>query len=118
MSTILAQKIQREIIDWYNSESVSDEEAEYFEEVIDEFVDSISWGTSVTLPSGEAKEIEQKGGEGEGEEYWVVFRVGDDKFFRVEGYYTSWEGTNWENAEVIEVEPAQVLVTVYKEKSA
>lgn len=116
--TALAQQISKEIIDWYNKENEQyGDTTEYLYSALDEFLDAIDWRSAeITLPSGIVKQVEQKGGEGEGSEYWVVFSVNGDTLFRVEGYYSSWEGTNWDSAELVEVVPVQVLVTQYKPK--
>jgi hypothetical protein len=120
--TLLAQKIQREIIDWFNNteSDYHDEEdgpVEYLSSAIDGFADAVEYNKGgVQLASGTAKFIKQKGGEGEGEKYYIIFSVGDATF-KVDGYYSSWEGANWDSAEVIEVEPVEVLVTKYKVKA-
>lgn len=118
----LTEKIEKEIIDWYNEENAEyqgeyDEKAEHLDSAIDEFTDSLDRKTGIPLPSGPAKLLEQHGGEDEGSDYWVVFSVNDD-IFKVEGYYSSWEGVNWDSVKLIEVEPVQVLVTKYKKKKA
>ena len=106
-------QIQQEIVDWYKAEADSDEEV-YFDEAWPEFNEMI-WGSgTVDLPSGEAKTLDSYGGEGKGDEYWVVFQVGE-KIYRVDGYYSSWEGVNWESAEPYEVKPVEVTVIEYKE---
>lgn len=105
--------IKQEIIDWYNSEVSDEEKVEYFSDAWPEFQDYI-YGGSVELPSGNtATEVERFGGEGKGDTYYVVFQIGD-KFYRVDGYYSSWEGANWDSAEPYEVKPVEVTVIKYK----
>lgn len=117
-----AAQVQQEIIDWYNKLIEGNEyheQTEYLDTAIDSFTDSIdTYGAGdVVLPSGQVEQVAQHGGEGEGDEYWVVFSVGD-QLFRVEGYYSSWNGTDWENVEVEEVEAYEVSVTQYKKKES
>lgn len=54
------------------------------------------------------------GGEGEGSSIGFVLDL-DGRYFKVSGYYNSWVGTNWEDAEVVEVVPKQKVITVYEE---
>lgn len=55
--------------------------------------------------------LEQYGGEGMGDSYWVVFSVENDglkKFFKLDGWYASYNGHEFDNFldfnEVIQVE--------------
>lgn len=59
--------------------------------------------------------VEQNGGEGEGDYCYIVFQIGD-QLFKKEGYYASYDGYYWDEGDVFEVEPWQVLTTVYKRK--
>lgn len=67
---------------------------------------------------GKFTEIVQKGGEGEGEEWYSVKHFPDhDVYIKVDGYYASYDGTNFDNewdGDVSEVRPEQVMVTFYK----
>jgi hypothetical protein len=70
---------------------------------------------SFDIASGTVTLVENHGGgEGDGEERWIVIKVGD-QFFEYSGYYSSWDGTEWDN-ELREVEPYTVEVTKYREK--
>lgn len=56
------------------------------------------------------------GGESQGEEYWMVLRVvnGDStRFFRIDGYYVSFDGGNFDGP-FHEVSPIEKLVTYYE----
>lgn len=57
------------------------------------------------------------GGEGQGDDYWVVVRVtGLDmstRFFRKDGYYQSYSGGTLDG-DVYEVRPVEKLVTFYE----
>ena len=60
-------------------------------------------------------EIAGEGGEGQGEEYWKVSRILDKNtnevfFIRFDGFYTSWDGTDWSNNDYQIVRPREVTV--------
>ena len=56
--------------------------------------------------------VDSHGGEGEGDEAWVVFRVGDQLFMKT-GYYTSHYGFEWDG-DLEEVEAYEKTVTDYR----
>lgn len=69
------------------------------------------------LGLGEIEEIEQAGGEGEGEHWHSVKYFKDyDVYIRVDGYYTSYNGTDfyeeWNSCS--NVRPVQKTITVYE----
>lgn len=114
----MATDVKQEIIDWlqtyeHKEDYVSEGEPTYFYQAWDAFQEEI-WGDgTVELASGTAKTLKRFGGEGKGDAYYVVFQIGD-KFYRVDGYYSSWEGVNWDSAEPYEVKPVEVTVIKYK----
>ena len=60
-------------------------------------------------------EIAGEGGEGEGDSIWSVSRVLDKKtgevfFIRFDGYYSSWEGSDFSNNDWLIVRPQEVKV--------
>lgn len=60
-------------------------------------------------------EIDSYGGEGKGEEYWTVSRIldkrtGESFFIRFDGYYSSWEGSDFSNNDWNIVVPKEVKV--------
>lgn len=55
----------------------------------------------------------QTGGEGEGEYCYLIFELEDGRFFRKEGYYASFHGTDWDGY-FCEVAPAERVITVYE----
>lgn len=72
-------------------------------------------GATITL-RGESVAIEAVdtfGGEGQGDDIWVVVRVGD-QLFKKSGYYASHYGTDWDG-DVTEVKPVQKTITVYED---
>jgi hypothetical protein len=112
--------ISQEILDWYNVNE-TDETAEHVYEAWEDFYEALSskehiakygYNTAV-LPSGPAYVVEDFGGEGQGETRYVVFQVGE-QFFRVDGYYASWDGTTWEDPTPYEVTPKEVTVIRYE----
>lgn len=117
--------ISKEILDWFNepAEDESDKATHIDSEVWNEFYDSISskayiekYGyKTATLESGPAYVEEDFGGEGQGETRYVVFSVGE-QFFRVDGYYASWDGTTWEDPTPEEVIAKPVTVIRYERK--
>lgn len=67
---------------------------------------------------GECQEIDQHGGEGEGNDWWSVKYFPDhDVYIKVEGSYTSYDGTDfyegWDSCR--EVKPKEKVVIVYQE---
>lgn len=63
----------------------------------------------------ECEEVEQVGGEDEGSHYHVVFKCtkGSESFYLYcLGYYSSWDGTEWESA--YEVTPYEKTVRDWK----
>lgn len=62
--------------------------------------------------------IGQHGGEGEGDQYYVVFKVskdGVDRYFKWSGWYASYDGGHLED--IFEVTPKEVTVTRYEKLS-
>jgi hypothetical protein len=58
------------------------------------------------------------GGEGSGEHMHIVFRVsttdGEEFYFKIDGYYASFDGASWDGSELYEVTPRQKTITVYE----
>ena len=73
------------------------------------------WDGPQEIPGiGLAYGVETFGGEGQGDDIWVVFKViGDDRLFRKRGYYASHYGTDWDGA-LEEVEAFEKVVTDYR----
>jgi hypothetical protein len=107
MST--AKQITEELIEWHRKET--SDETSYLEELMED-LEEILGSDSITIPSGEVELVEQFGGEGSGDDYWLVIKVGT-KLFKVEGFHSSWEGANWDSAELKEVEAREVTVVKY-----
>lgn len=63
---------------------------------------------------GKLEYVDSFGGEGQGDDYWVVFKLGG-KLYRKDGYYASYDGGELDG-ELYEVEPVQVSRTEYRSK--
>jgi hypothetical protein len=71
-----------------------------------------------SLPSfGTLSGVEEYGGEGQGEDYWFIFKVlgpqGNVRFFKRDGWYASYDGGYYDGP-TFEVKPVEKLVTVYE----
>lgn len=64
---------------------------------------------------GEFEEVEQHGGEDEGSEWYSVKYFKDhDIYIKTEGYYTSYNGTDFESGYGNEVKPVKKSITIYE----
>lgn len=97
--------------------------SDYFKRYVGEEDDNVTWGEnfyetlewlesvdSVETPVGTVflDDDTERGGEGHGEEIYIIFRLqpndgGEPQFFRIEGYYASWDGENWDDTDLTEV---------------
>ena len=60
-------------------------------------------------------EVDSYGGEGHGDEYWHLYQI-NDRYFKLEATWVSWDGVYWDEAELYEVEPKEVTVTKWVKK--
>ena len=67
----------------------------------------------VETPWGPAVSVEDFGGEGQGDHAHVVVKLGD-QYFKIDGYYSSWEGTDWSYDEWYEAKPVEKTVIEYE----
>lgn len=75
----------------------------------------LKWGQSYLIGDYLFEREADYGGEGQGEDYWVVVKVskGEDvSYWKFDGWYASYDGGYLEN--VWKVEPREKLVTVYE----
>lgn len=84
-----------------------------------EKVDNFAWEeyNEQTLDLGTIKEIDQVGGEGEGERWHSVKHFVDhDVYIKVTGHYSSYNGTDfWDEWDACrEVKPQEKTITVYQ----
>ena len=73
---------------------------------------------ATALPYKVEVEATVGGGEGSGEEMYLVLKTTDGEsvqYFRKDGYYASFDGSNWDGA-FYEVTPTQKTITVYPRK--
>ena len=64
---------------------------------------------------GEYEEVEQVGGEGEGETWYSVkYFPKHDVYIKTRGFYTSYNGTDFDYGYGEEVKPTQKTITVYE----
>jgi len=89
------------------------------EQGLQEFVEELTDTWSNPSPTveleglGIAAYVDGKlGREGGGEDIWFVFSL-DGKFYRLTGWYSSYDGSNWEDARVELVVPEEKIITIY-----
>ncbi len=62
--------------------------------------------------------VEQRGGEGQGDDIWAVYKVIEpgepDRYYKADGWYASYAGCEFSC--LVEVEPVTVSVVQFKEK--
>lgn len=90
---------------------------EYFEEEGNDGIAAYAWGDfdEDALGLGEVKEVDQYGGEGEGERWWSTKHFVDhDVYIKTRGYYSSYNGTDFDYGYGEEVKPVQKTITVFE----
>ena len=84
-----------------------------------DFYEAIAWNNEeVLLSSGSVEVVEDFGGEGQGDKRYVVFSIDTEDgrhFYKVEGYYASWDGTTWDDLTPFRVFPREKTITEYVE---
>jgi hypothetical protein len=61
--------------------------------------------------------VEQYGGEGMGDEYWIVFSVefdGEKKFYKIPGWYQSHHGSEMDTSSTHEVHKVEKTIMVWE----
>ena len=67
------------------------------------------------LGLGEIEEVEQRGGEGQGDRWYTIKYFKDhDVYIKTKGFYSSYNGTDFYYGFGEEVKPTQKTVTVYE----
>ncbi len=85
---------------------------------LEEFVETMTytWNNptpTVELALGAATYVDGKlGREGGGEDIWFVFSLGGD-LYRLSGWYSSYDGSNWEDSTPELVVPEEKIITIY-----
>lgn len=81
-------------------------------------VDEFAYGDfdSKDVPGlGEFKKVDQHGGEGQGEKWWSVKYFKDhDVYIKTNGFYTSYNGTDFEDGYGEEVRPVEKTITIFE----
>lgn len=114
MKTMTKKEIKEFILSFINEDNlgqICDNDAETLEEFIENFDwrdgHFISENLSVTygdktfgfLPKENFQEVDHYGGEDQGSEYWTVYKITRegyaDTYIKFDGYYDSWNGTEW-----------------------
>jgi hypothetical protein len=96
---------KEEIIKAFEDQEVSIEEVAYGD-ILNPFPGLGKW-----------KEVDSYGGEGQGETWWKVIHFKEiDTYIKINGFYTSYDGTNFDSFEddLKVVEPRQKTITVYE----
>ena len=82
-------------------------------------IDDFAYGDfdSEELGLGEIKQVDQYGGEGQGDEWYVIYQFADHNvYLKVEGYYQSYNGVEfyegWDDC--FEVTPQEKTITVFE----
>ena len=70
-------------------------------------------GSAVVEGLGEVKVVSAEGGEGQGDHAHIVFEV-EGRFFKLDGYYASFDGFDWSYSDLYEVVPKEKVITVYE----
>lgn len=106
--------------------SINDHAEEEYDPDADEYgipKSEIAWGyfdDTTNLSVGELSRVKAWGGEGEGDSIGFVAQLtgvdGDIQYFEMDGYYNSWDGSDWSEADIVEVTPKLVTVTEYVRK--
>lgn len=110
--SLTAKEVAEKISDYEDSSQFEDEGWGNFYET----VKAGHWGDEKQefevpgLPT--IRYIDSYGGEGQGDDYWVVFKCGE-QYFRVDGWYASYDGGELDG-ELYEVFPRQVTSTFYE----
>lgn len=82
-----------------------------------EFFDEMVEICSNSSENYKFEEIDRYGGEGQGEDYWIVYKVteketGNYTHYKCSAMYESWSGPEWCSEWKI-VEPREIVVTKY-----
>jgi hypothetical protein len=97
---------------------IPEEDLEYFNGDIIQEVYSYYNTDGIIQPEGYTiEEEEQFGGEGQGDNYFIVVSIkennsGEKIYVRFNGYYDSWNGTEWDGWDF--VKPIEVTVTKWE----
>lgn len=85
----------------------------------DRIQEAVYYGDKLEYKNYLLENQEQVGGEGEGDHYHIVFSItnkdtSEKVFMKIDGYYSSWEGTDFYGNEPYLVEPKNKTIVVYE----
>lgn len=110
MSELTVEEIDELIHRFGNEEG---EDSYYSESGWYHFKYEVGIGESEEVPGlGTVTTVSEYGGEGDGDQYWVVVKVGD-RYIMKPGYYASHDG-GYLDGDAYEVTPVEKVVTVYE----
>ncbi len=118
----LANTLQKERDDFYNSiknelpstNRLNDPLYKQFMAMPSRY-DSLNEQILNKLGLGKVVEVKQVGGEGEGETWYSVKHFVDHNvYLRIDGFYASYNGTDFNDGYGYEVKPTQKTITVYE----
>ena len=72
------------------------------------------YGTIENIDGFEIKYEDDFGGEGDGDSYWLVISIlelesNEKTYIRFNGYYDSWNGTEWEDWQIVNPKEVSVI---------
>ena len=116
------QEIMKEVLSLYvQSEDFFDETGDELENIqngvfTENVISGFTWGLKDPKFGKYNVELAEKvGGEGEGEHFHVVFKLKDENgtvcYAKINGFYSSYNGVNYESQEFVEVYSTEVKVT-------
>lgn len=74
-----------------------------------------TWRDPLETPIGIVKEVDEYGGEGQGDQYWKIYSVTQGetvRSFKLDGWYASYDGGYYD--EFYEVKPELKTITVWE----
>lgn len=67
------------------------------------------------IEAGQLHVTDQHGGEGQGDEWYIVVQVGNtDDYFRLNAYYSSYDGIDYSCASLDKVQPYEEMVVKWQ----
>lgn len=109
-----------EILEKMIDEELDTQSPDFFRELEETLVWDTNTFNDCAKEYGTFEVEDDRGGEGQGEEYYTVFSFtdlnGEKNYFKFEGYYSSWEGVYYDDAVIEEVIPKEVTIIKWETK--
>jgi len=106
----LESVFENEILIYLNTYNSNKLEYKEQQEIVNEFIKTKLGFSLETIAS--------YGGEGQGEEWWIVYKVSEpyDIYIKLEGFYSSYNGVSFESwiDNLFEVKPVEKTIIVYE----